>query len=433
MATNTKPNSPAAAEGAGFGPKTPVSEMYTQHGAEPPLGTKNKNQQVYFSESEESLSKSAPSLADLEKSIDGLLRMKDRAAFRILLAAVAAHRLSGAPVWLLIVGPSSGAKTELIQTLNLTAGVYPLSDLTEKTFASGAHKTGGGDASLLTELGSGLLSLKDFTTVLSMRSEKRKEILGQLREIYDGEYRKNFGSGKRFEWKGRITLVAGVTHEIDKHYEVMSALGQRFLLLRFQQPDRIASALQALDSNLNADPLRDELKGRVALFFDSLPYVDPTLSPDSRQQLVEIAEFSTRARSAVVRNGYTRQFEYTPDDPEGPGRFVKQLHGLARGLAVIERRTEISAADMTLVARVAFDSLPTIRRLVVRDFADCVTATVNDLIKRHKNTSESSLRRAVDDLVALDVVEELPPNPDGSQVYRLVPQYRRLLRRVTKT
>src|SRR5712692_5244316 len=61
----------------------------------------------------------------------------------ILLAAVAANRMDGDPFWLFLVNPPSGVKTELIRALNDVEDVYPLSNLTPQTLASGfeAKKT----------------------------------------------------------------------------------------------------------------------------------------------------------------------------------------------------------------------------------------------------------------------------------------------------
>ena len=40
----------------------------------------------------------------------------------------------------------------------------------------------------------GLLCLKDFTSILTMRPDAKAEILGALREIYDGHYIRRLGS-----------------------------------------------------------------------------------------------------------------------------------------------------------------------------------------------------------------------------------------------
>src|SRR5437899_8992194 len=64
--------------------------------------------------------------------------------------------------------------------------------------------------------------IKDFTTVLSMKRDKRSVILSQLREIHDGQFRRDFGTGVTKIWNGRVSIVAAVTPVLDRHYSIFS-------------------------------------------------------------------------------------------------------------------------------------------------------------------------------------------------------------------
>jgi hypothetical protein len=75
-----------------------------------------------------------------------------------------------------------------------------------------------------TTTGNAVFMAKDFTTVLSMRREKRAAILGQLREIHDGRFRRDFGTGVTKIWCGRITIIAAVTPALDRHYSNLNQL-----------------------------------------------------------------------------------------------------------------------------------------------------------------------------------------------------------------
>jgi hypothetical protein len=68
----------------------------------------------------------------LESRLRDLLHIEDPDALIVLLGAVAAFRLGLDLVWLMIVGPSSGTKTELVTLIADVPEYYPLSDLTEK-------------------------------------------------------------------------------------------------------------------------------------------------------------------------------------------------------------------------------------------------------------------------------------------------------------
>ena len=92
--------------------------------------------------------------------------------------------------------------------------MLPLSDLTDKTLASGLTPDKGDDPSLLSRLLNAVMVFKDFTTVLEMRREQRAAVLAQLREIYDGRFDKSWGTGKELHWQGRLSVLAGVTSAV---------------------------------------------------------------------------------------------------------------------------------------------------------------------------------------------------------------------------
>ena len=56
-------------------------------------------------------------LADVLATFQRWLYLPDTDAVLAALAAVAANRLSGDPVWLLLIGPPGGGKTEILASL----------------------------------------------------------------------------------------------------------------------------------------------------------------------------------------------------------------------------------------------------------------------------------------------------------------------------
>lgn len=84
--------------------------------------------------------------------------------------------------------------------------------------------------------GSGIIVGKDFSQVLSMPKKTKGPILADFRDIYDGQIAKEFGTGERKEWRGRITVIAGVTPDLDIHYSVFQVLGERFVQVRSRRP-----------------------------------------------------------------------------------------------------------------------------------------------------------------------------------------------------
>jgi hypothetical protein len=187
------------------------------------------------------------------------------------LATVIANLLPGDPLWLFLVGPPSAGKTEVISALADVPSVYALSSLTPQTFASGFERKGV-ETSLLPRLDGKTITMKDFGTVLTMYREKKAEILAQLREIYDGQFTKDWGNGKSLRWRGRVGLLAGVTSIIDREYAFNQVLGERFLLYRIKSADARKIARRALAQRpVDSDRRRETLRELVATFVAGIP------------------------------------------------------------------------------------------------------------------------------------------------------------------
>jgi len=291
------------------------------------------------------------------------LLMADQNVIRILLASLIAHHFETDPLWIFFVAPSSGSKTEIITTVSDLDFCYLLSDLTPQTLVSGMPIKKDHDPSLLSQLKNHVLVMKDFTTVLAMRHEEKGMILAQLREVYDGHYKKTFGTGKTVDWKGRLTLIAGVTSIIDMHTMVFQTMGERFLMYRIPQANDMDVAERALLNYGHEKEMREELRSAVSKYFYSLhiPRVtDIELPHDIVVALSALASWVVRVRSGVVRDGFKKELIFIPT-PEAPARFAKQLGTLAKALAVLAGRTVVTWDDYYMVLKVAIDVIPSNR------------------------------------------------------------------------
>ncbi len=76
-------------------------------------------------------------LTGLQHAVNDYLLLDDPDALIVILGVLAAQKLKGDTPWLMIIGPSSGAKTELLALLTDVPGIFPLSELTDRTLASG--------------------------------------------------------------------------------------------------------------------------------------------------------------------------------------------------------------------------------------------------------------------------------------------------------
>src|SRR5262249_29653092 len=155
-------------------------------------------------------------------------------------------------VWLMLVGPPGSGKSELLQSLLRLRSTHEAATITEPSLLSGtrdAERTEGAKGGLLKTIGGfGILILKEFTSILSMNRDARAALLAALREIYDGHWTRHVGvdGGRSLTWAGKLGIVAACTETIDRHHEVMSAMGERFALFRLPPTDADAQAERAL-------------------------------------------------------------------------------------------------------------------------------------------------------------------------------------------
>jgi hypothetical protein len=295
----------------------------------------------------------------------------DLQAARALYAGIAAHRLSGQPVWPMLVGPPGSMKTELLNGLKQLKGVHFIDQITANTFISGQIVEGGkeGEAppGLLNRIGKdGIMVYPDFSTVLAMKQEARASILADMRRIFDGELRKEYGTGNNMaarKWTGRMTFAVGATPDVDTHYAVFQSLGERFVMIRWGRPDGIQSALRAM--NQDGKTAQQELQEAVRSLFEALPVLEPKVSETIQNQIAALADIVTRARTHVQRSGYTKEMLYAPE-PEAPTRLSQQLNQLAKGSALLGGRESVDTSDFEIVRRVGFDCIPTTRRRVIQ-------------------------------------------------------------------
>src|SRR5262249_5755874 len=137
-----------------------------------------------------------------------------------------------------------------------------------------------------------ILVVKDLGAMLAMPNEQRARVLQALREIYDGLYTRDVGSGGRehLEWRGRVGLVAGATGELDRHHAVLAALGERWVTLRLGDGDTREMARAALRRE-DTGRMRSELSAAVAGYLGGID--PPELRPLTGEQQEHVAALAT--------------------------------------------------------------------------------------------------------------------------------------------
>jgi len=331
------------------------------------------------------------------------LCFEDYSVIEVCLAAIVANKLPTDPFWLFLISPSGGSKTELFRALK-GKYTYELSDLTEHTLISG-HITNGKDPSLLPKLSGKVLIMKDFTTVLSMRYEERLKILATMREIHDGYIDKAFGTGKKFTWKGKVGFVAGVTPVIDKQHGVMSLLGPRFVQFRINHHDRNKETRKAMDNMGKETQMRKELNSTVQKFLSQVGDPDKVEVPDEISgRIIYLANYTAVLRSEISRDGRTQEVQFLPES-EIPTRLAKCYLAFVKSLACVRRKERVTDAEYEVLKKIAKDSVPARRTIVVEVLYDQEDFLPTQKIGERTKLPTTTTKLILENLFMLEFVE----------------------------
>jgi hypothetical protein len=310
-------------------------------------------------------------ISKVKEVIHKWLYFEDDEMVDVMIAAHLANQFNTDPLWLIFIAPPSSTKTELLRSFDGHKKAHFLSSLTAATLVSGLlSKKNMPEPSLLLSLNGKTLILKDFTSVLSLRSETQQEVLGQLREIYDGQYSKDFGNGKRIKWQGKIGLLGACTPIYDSHYGVIGTLGDRFLLYRSHTANETKMGLQAQKILGQEDDMRKQIREAVHRFINQFDKIhDLQFKNDNKinEMIVTLATFCAYARCPVGRDSRSEQVLYAPM-PEGPARLVKQFMQLGWGLAVVHGKRVIDEQVYQIVKKIGNDLVSTQRIKILQDF-----------------------------------------------------------------
>lgn len=332
------------------------------------------------------------------------LYLPDPGALYITLAAVAANLGPGDPVWLLMIGPPGGGKTEVLAPLTSLDNVHPTATLTEAALLSGTprkEREAGAKGGLLREIGSfGIIVCKDFGSVLNMHRDARAAVMAALREVYDGSWTRHVGTGggKTLAWEGKVGLIAGCTPAIDSHHAVMGSMGERFVLYRLPKVDDDQQAGAAL-AHVGREPeMRAELTSAVGTLIAAVDrgVLGRQIDPEDHARLVALATLAVRCRSAVERDSYHREIELIPE-PEAPGRLALVLLRLLNGLTAIGVD---QATAWQLITKAALDSMPAVRRIVLEAVRTETGPIETSALAKSIGYPKTTARRALEDLAA---------------------------------
>jgi hypothetical protein len=248
------------------------------------------------------------------------------------------------PLWCMVVGPPSSGKTLHIELMKNWNDAVFVSSITKNSLISGYREDSSKDddapdPSLLPELDGKVMVLKDLTCLLEGPKDDLHAVMGQLRDVYDGEISKAFGNIGLQSHKSRFNMLIAVTPAIDSYHSVGQQLGERFIYRRETCTNRLKitqTAVKNLLTNKSQTNELAELERQFIQFIQELPLV--TVSElhwdDEMFNRITIgADFAALVRSHVARErgGYDPQSLALP---EVGARFGLQISQCIAGYCI---------------------------------------------------------------------------------------------------
>ena len=353
---------------------------------------------------------------------------------RALIAITASAYTSGDPIWLMLIGGSGSGKSEAINILGGIKYCHQVSMLTPNTLLSGAKKgKDGKDPSLLTRLGrNGVILMKDFTTIISMRDDNRRDILAQIREVYDGELTKETGTGLSLSWRGKLNFIAGSTTSYYEKQKEIDAMGPRFIMYELEELSNQGRIefLRFAKKNMNdikhkRAELQDMARECVEEILENLPDELPMISERINKNLEDLADFVAIARTPVSRDFYGNIT--VVHSKELPGRLYSQVYRMGQmfmAIAHMNGREEMDGPEEQLLYRFLLNSIPKQKRDVLYTLFRYKEATTKS-IAHLMNIQTDSVKLWLSDLNAHQITERV--SASGKDFWHVNPRYASIL------
>lgn len=301
-------------------------------------------------------------LDKLKLDIKEWLHIEDDSLIETIAAVKFTHRIPGPPVWIMIIGPSSGGKSELLKAFT-QPGEHHLDDLTENTFVSGYVSKQTKDIPHFAQtIANKIWYIYDLSILMSKNSEERSQILSDMRMVYDGQIIKKYGNKTSASADcPNNTLICGTTPVIDNTILEDQQLGTRFLQYRIKASNRHA-IMDTIDRNHDRiATMGPSLKVAVQEFEESIKSQDFTTSEVDNQNLQLMCNMTTLLRTSVAmdRMGEPSNLAY----PEEPGRFYKQIKKMYMAYRMLGLSEEEA---ITNIRRLCQDNVNPIRCRIIR-------------------------------------------------------------------
>jgi hypothetical protein len=204
-------------------------------------------------------------------------------------------------------------------------------------------------------------------------------------------------------------------------------MGERFLLYRLPEHKVRDQARMALRRRGGAGAMRRELAEAVAGVLAGAGRAAPELSEADEDRLIALSVYATRARSAVERDGYSREIELIPG-VEGPARMAQALERTLTAIAAIGAPR---GQAWRVVTKLAVDCIPAIRRTMLDTLALLDEPVSTSDLAEDVGYPTSTARRALEDLTVYGLATRIKVGGNKADLWQITGETRDLRREGT--
>lgn len=319
-------------------------------------------------------------LQDIKDEFSKYFFLKDKWALEMVLASLVGNMIiERDPLWLLVVGASSGGKTTLLAPCVGVPRTYFIDDLTEKTLLSG-FKVKGKESSLLKQIGSGMMIFSDFTSILAKNPTSRGEILTQLKLVYDGKITKYTGTGG-IPWEGKIGFAAGCTPDVYYALENSRSLGERFLYYWLEQPTNEEIMAKQAEITISSKEITERMQELYASYYDNVRMfnneneIPLKITKEHKARVHAAAIFCVNGKATIHTDFKTGRPDAIPNI-SGVGRDSKIFDTLLHTLQLMncyehdDRTIGVTDEMVQIVEKCAYSSINRERRRILEVLVD---------------------------------------------------------------
>jgi hypothetical protein len=229
---------------------------------------------------------------------------------------------------------------------------------------------------LLPQLKDKVMLTKELAPLFRDDDRELRQNFARLTSVLDGDgYKTHSGvhGGRGYTGRYIFHWVGATTPIPDRTHKVMAQLGNRILFheVAGEEPSEkdLLEFAKSYGANGAVKQCAKAVNDFIEQHFNRNPSesVDPESIKIPEPLLLEIIHYAQLiAAGRVEVNIAPNGGEVEAGTPEGAYRVVLLLQTLARGLALVERHSEVTKDDLDVIRHVALSSIPTRRRELLR-------------------------------------------------------------------